>query len=151
MNTENYQKYAKQYERRVVGPTSIKFKEDEGWSLWAENGIWITAKTVSTGLGHAYNNGGYEHGIRDCPCGCYMLSSSSAGPVDPFGDCPLENAGKEEAMKTIEQLEADATAMREALIDLSEACEAALDALEPGTNADLGRRLDAAIAKAKKL
>lgn len=88
MNLENYRTYARLYQRREVGPTSVKFTPELGWSVWAENGKWITAKTVKTGNGHAYDNGGYEKGIRDCPCGCYMLSSSSAGPVDPFGDCP---------------------------------------------------------------
>jgi hypothetical protein len=61
-----------------------------GWSIWIESGVYFTAPTVDKNKfsGHAYDNGGYEQGIRDCPCGCFMLSSSSGGPVDPFGPCP---------------------------------------------------------------
>ena len=64
---------------------------EEGQTVWVENGTVCTAPIVDENKfgGHAYDNGGYEQGIRDCPCGAYMLSSSSAGPVDPFGPCPL--------------------------------------------------------------
>ncbi len=64
---------------------------EEGQTVWVENGVVYTSPTVDPNKfgGHAYDNGGYESGIRDCPCGAYMLSSSSGGPVDPFGPCPL--------------------------------------------------------------
>lgn len=62
----------------------------EGYSIWIENGIWYTAPTVDSKKfgGHAYDNGGYEKGIRDCSCGCSMLRTFPSGPVDPFGACP---------------------------------------------------------------
>lgn len=69
---------------------------EKGHSIWVENGVVCTAPTVDRARfgGHAYDNGGYEKGIRDCSCGAYMLSSSSAGPVDPFGPCPLNPKGE---------------------------------------------------------
>lgn len=59
-------------------------------AVWVEWGVWYTAPTVDKARfgGHAYDNGGYERGIRNCPCGCHMGSSSSSGPVDPWGPCP---------------------------------------------------------------
>jgi len=66
----------------------------DGFSIWMENGTWYTAPTVSDDFdGHDYDNGGYERGVRDCKCGCFMLSTSSGGDVDPFGRCP-ENKKK---------------------------------------------------------
>lgn len=67
-----------------------KPKVKRGWSVWIESGTWYTAPTVDRRSfgGHAYDNGGYEEGIRDCSCGCFMLSSASGGPVNPFGPCP---------------------------------------------------------------
>lgn len=61
-----------------------------GISYWIEWGKWYGATTVDPKKfgGHAYDNGGYEHGVRTCLCGCYMGSSSSSGPVNPFGACP---------------------------------------------------------------
>ena len=70
---------------------TVKFPEPQpGYAVWIENGVWYTAPKIDPARfgGHAYDNGGFEMGIRDCPCGCYMLSASSAGPVDPFGACP---------------------------------------------------------------
>lgn len=63
---------------------------EAGWSLWIENGVWFTAPSVDSDKfgGHDYDNGGYERGIRDCRCGCWMGSACSGGPVDPFGACP---------------------------------------------------------------
>ena len=65
-------------------------KPKRGWSRWIENGVWFTAPKVSAAKfgGHDYAGGGYSRGIRDCKCGCYMLSSSSGGDCDPFGPCP---------------------------------------------------------------
>src|SRR5437870_4929758 len=63
----------------------------DGWSVWIEGGIWYTAPTIDPDKfgGHAYDDGGYDQGIRDCSCGTYMLGSSSGGQtVDPFGACP---------------------------------------------------------------
>lgn len=64
---------------------------EEGWSNWIENGIYYKAPIVSPEKfgPHAYANGMWEQGIRNCICGCYMGSYNSSGPVDPFGMCPL--------------------------------------------------------------
>jgi hypothetical protein len=64
---------------------------NEEHSVWVENGEVYTAPTVDRSKfgGHDYDGGGYEKGVRDCKCGAYMLSASSAGPVDPFGACPM--------------------------------------------------------------
>lgn len=61
-----------------------------GYSTWIEQGVWFTSRTVNKRRfgGHAYDDGGFLKGIRDCPCGCHMSESSSSGPVDPFGACP---------------------------------------------------------------
>lgn len=75
-----------------IGPSDVhpNPKAKRGWALWIENGVWFTAPRIDRRKfgPHAYYNYGYEQGIRDCPCGCFMLSSSSGGPVDPFGPCP---------------------------------------------------------------
>ena len=66
-------------------------KAKRGYSLWMESGTWYTAPKVSHRLfgPHAYDvQGAYNAGTRDCPCGCFMLSYSSGGPVDPRGPCP---------------------------------------------------------------
>jgi len=62
----------------------------DGWSVWIENGVWFTAPTVDGQKfgGHLYDNGGFEMGITNCLCGCYMGREQSYGPVDPFGPCP---------------------------------------------------------------
>lgn len=91
MNEANYNKFALEYQRREVGNSALHWnkKPPKGFSKWCENGVVIHAKTVNPKFGgHDYDNGGYWQGIRDCTCGCYMLSSSSGGPVDPFGRCP---------------------------------------------------------------
>jgi hypothetical protein len=61
-----------------------------GWSIWVESGEWFTAPTVDPQQfgAHAYAGEAFAK-VRDCPCGCWMLASSSGGPVDPFGACPL--------------------------------------------------------------
>lgn len=70
-------------------------KPKRGWSLWIENGVWFTSPKVSPrSFGKHDYNGGYRKGIRDCRCGCFMLSSSSGGPVDPFGACPKNSKRK---------------------------------------------------------
>lgn len=63
----------------------------KGYSWWIENGVYFQAPKVNGKLfkGHDYSGGFWDRGIRDCKCGCFMLSSSSGGPVDPFGPCPL--------------------------------------------------------------
>jgi hypothetical protein len=74
-----------------VGKELDKSPEDSSThAVWCEWGIWYTAPIVDKNKfgGHAYDNGGYELGIRSCPCGCHMGSASSSGPVDPFGPCP---------------------------------------------------------------
>ena len=81
------------YGKTVIGPSS-EHRDPQpkpGFSIWIENGIYYTAPSIDEKRfgGHAYDNGGYEHGVRNCPCGCYMGSESSAGPVDPFGPCPM--------------------------------------------------------------
>lgn len=65
-------------------------KPKRGWAAWIESGTWFTARKVDPKKfgKHAYDNGGYEQGIRECPCGCFMGSYSSSGPVDPWGPCP---------------------------------------------------------------
>lgn len=65
-------------------------KPMRGFAVWIEWGKWYTAPKIDPRKfgGHAYADGGYGRGIRDCPCGCVMGSSSSSGPVDPFGACP---------------------------------------------------------------
>jgi hypothetical protein len=70
-------------------------KAEPGFSIWIEHGKWFTAPTVDSEKfgGHAYDGGGYEAGIRECICGCHMGGSSSSGPVDPFGPCPLNPRG----------------------------------------------------------
>lgn len=72
----------------IKDPSSVTPK---GFSWWIEYGVYYAAPTIDPNKfgGHAYDNDGYEQGIRDCPCGCYMGSSNSSGPVDPFGHCPL--------------------------------------------------------------
>lgn len=62
----------------------------EGCDKWIENGQWYAATTVDPEMfgQHTYDGGGYGLGHRDCPCGCYMLSAASGGPVNPFGACP---------------------------------------------------------------
>ena len=76
-------------------------KIGKGWSKWIENGIAYKAKTVNPKKfnGHAYDNGGFEQGIRDCSCGCYMGGFSSGGPVDPFGACPNNPKPKSKGKK----------------------------------------------------
>ena len=71
--------------------------EKRGWSIWIENGKYYTARTVNKKKfgGHSYDNGGYDRGIRDCICGCYMGNCNSSGPVDPFGSCPSNPLVKE--------------------------------------------------------
>jgi hypothetical protein len=62
-----------------------------GWSLWIEGGVWYTSEEVDQNKfgPHDYNvEGEFEKGLRKCKCGCSMYSSSSNGPVDPFGPCP---------------------------------------------------------------
>ena len=68
----------------VAKPTVPK-----GWSTWVEWGTWYKARTVDPKkfYGHRYQ-GGYEKGIGECICGCYMGDCSSSGEVDPFGACP---------------------------------------------------------------
>lgn len=83
----------KRYGKEELGTSDVignHPKAKEGYSLWIENGMWCSAPIVDPSKfgEHAYGNGGYEMGIRDCPCGCFMLSSSSGGPVDPYGKCP---------------------------------------------------------------
>lgn len=70
---------------------NLNLKPEEGHSMWVENGEWFTAPTVDPTKygGHDYDEGGYERGVRNCVCGCFMGSSNSSGPVDPFGACPM--------------------------------------------------------------
>lgn len=79
--------------KRSLGKSSdIALPEPaKGFSVWIENGEWFTAPTIDDSKfgGHAYDGSGYDIGIRDCQCGCYMGSSSSSGPVDPGGPCPM--------------------------------------------------------------
>lgn len=66
-------------------------ESEPGFDNWTENETVYTAPTVDQNEfgGHDYDHGGYEQGIRDCKCGASMLSSSSSGPVNPFGACPM--------------------------------------------------------------
>ncbi len=74
-----------------IGRDCPQPKPKRGYSIWIENGVWYSAPRVSAKKfgSHAYDNGGYEKGIRDCPCGCHMGGYTSGGPVDPFGPCPF--------------------------------------------------------------
>lgn len=83
----------KDYGKEVIGDSGKHDPEKEvkpGFAWWIESGVYYQAPKVDPEKfgSHAYDGGGYERGIRDCPCGCYMLSCSSGGPVDPFGACP---------------------------------------------------------------
>jgi len=72
-------------------------KVKKGYSLWIEWGRWFIAPTVdSKQFGrHSYDDEmATYHGIHDCSCGCYMGSSASSGPVDPFGPCPMNQFKK---------------------------------------------------------
>lgn len=62
----------------------------KGYSYWIEWGNWYKCPIVDPTKfgGHDYDNGGYERGIHNCTCGCYMGESHSSGPCDPFGACP---------------------------------------------------------------
>lgn len=82
----------------TIGP-STDFpnpKPKKGWSVWIENAIYYTAKTVNNkkfGC-HDYNRPDpYSSGTGSCRCGCYMGSCNSSGDVDPFGACPLNPIG----------------------------------------------------------
>lgn len=90
MNTKNYGK-------EEIGPSNKhEFHPTKiGFSVWIENGVYFQAPTVDASKygNHAYDGGGYERGVRSCSCGCYMHSTSSGGPCDPFGPCP-ENPQK---------------------------------------------------------
>ncbi len=87
-----------------LGPSDkiINPKSKRGYSIWIENGVYYTAKTVNKKKfgPHAYDEGGYYLGIHNCPCGCYMGSSSSSGPVDPFGPCPMNPKGYDPSNKS---------------------------------------------------
>ena len=63
--------------------------ERQGYSRWVENGHAYEAPTVDPEKfgPHDYNKPGMR-GQGKCKCGCAMWSSSSSGPVDPFGRCP---------------------------------------------------------------
>lgn len=84
--------------KKTVGKSSeVRNPEPEsGFEVWIENGVWYTAPKIDPAKfgGHAYAGGGYSRGVRECPCGCYMGSSSSSGPVDPFGACPFNPIGE---------------------------------------------------------
>lgn len=90
-------------------------KPKRGWSRWIEEGVWFTAPKVSSrDFGaHAYGKGGYGRGITDCPCGCFMLSSSSGGPVDPFGPCPRNPKSKRQPAKKDSKLNAAITLLKQ--------------------------------------
>ena len=85
----------KYYSKTKIGDSSTHPdpKVKRGWSLWIENGVWFTAPTVNRRRfgSHAYGGEEYDYGLRECSygCQCHMGSSSSGGPVDPFGACPL--------------------------------------------------------------
>jgi len=74
--------------KTTIGP-SDKFKNpvaQPGWSIWIESGMWYTAPTVDP---DKFGPHEYEQTFTGmCSCGCNMWSSSSSGPVDPFGKCP---------------------------------------------------------------
>ena len=74
-----------------LSPDDRRPVAEEGYSLWVEDGVWFTAPTVDPKLFgcHDYDEGGFLRGVRDCCCGCDMQSSSSGGPVDPYGACPM--------------------------------------------------------------
>jgi hypothetical protein len=77
--------------------TSGMPKAQRGYAVWIESGHWYTAPafTRKNYYPHDYNvRGAYDKGVRDCRCGCWMLSSSSGGPVDPFGACPEQPRAK---------------------------------------------------------
>lgn len=59
----------------------------KGYAYWVEDGKWKASPSVSNEMfgNHSYG----PEGVGHCVCGCVMRSSSSHGPVDPFGACPL--------------------------------------------------------------
>lgn len=66
---------------------ACKWKK-EGHAVWYEDGKVCHAPKIPEGIfgPHKYprlGSGSCEYG-----CGCWMGSSSSDGPVDPFGPCP---------------------------------------------------------------
>ena len=82
------------YGKEVIGP-SDKFDgkpTKPGYSVWIEWGIYYQAPTIDPKKfgPHDYNRTAeaWEFGTHDCRCGCYMGSSSSSGPCDPFEACP---------------------------------------------------------------
>lgn len=87
METEQNQHLfkAKQFLRESSRVTP---KPKRGYAIWIEWGKWYTAKKVNPKKfgEHAYAGG---YGLGHCDCGCEMGQSSSSGPVDPFGACPL--------------------------------------------------------------
>ena len=87
---------------RLGGSGEIPYPQPkDGFSIWIESGIWYTAPTVSEDFGgHDYDNGGFEGGVRDCKCGCFMTEFSSGGDVDPFGGCPENKKPKIEHCPT---------------------------------------------------
>jgi hypothetical protein len=58
----------------------------DGWSLWIENRTWCVAPKIDP---EHFGKHAYMDDMGDCPCGCIMNQTSSSGPVDPFGPCPL--------------------------------------------------------------
>ena len=85
---------AEKYGKREIGDSGAHPNPvpEPGYSTWIESGTWFTAPTVDKKAygKHAYMVGNnFERGVRDCACGCWMLSSASGGPVDPFGRCPM--------------------------------------------------------------
>ncbi len=82
----------KDYGKKEIGPSDQPVKPKPGFSVWIECGVWYTApKLLKKDFGpHTFNMPhAFDDGVRDCPCGCWILSSSSGGPIDPFGPCPL--------------------------------------------------------------
>lgn len=85
---------SEKYGKTEIGPSDVfrNPKPKRGWSVWIESGVWFTAPTVNPRKfgRHDWENGMWEKGVRNCRCGCYMGSYSSAGPVDPSGACPAK-------------------------------------------------------------
>jgi len=97
----------KDYGKTKIGDSATHKnpKPKKGWSVWIEEGVYFTAPTIDPCLFYDHDYAGNEH-CGSCRCGCQMGSSSSSGPVDPFGACPIRdrmfpifNASKPEKKK----------------------------------------------------
>ena len=80
----------------------VKKWEDQGHSIWYEDGMQHAPKVDSDKFGsHDYPN---HDGTSDCGygCGCWMGPSRSGGKVDPFGACPNNPKPNDDKIKILD-------------------------------------------------